>query len=1575
MKKLSFLILFCTLLTFTTTRAQFVKNDWGALIGGDGANVGEMTIYHMQVDASGNTVLVGSFAGTVDFDPSATTVSLSSPSNTVAAGFIAKYNSASVLQWVKKIENPLGLVRIYQLTLDATGDIYVAGNPGGATDLDPNAGTFLTPTGSNWFVAKYTSVGNFVWGSAGASVANYSVTNLFINASNELGVQGCSQGSTGIFSISFLNKTTGVSTSSPNWAGTGQSADAFNSGTDYFKAKQDASGNYVMCGVFRSGNIDFDVNAGTSLLTAVGNDMFIAKYSSTMTLQWAFALNSNGGSGLIISPSNIATDATGNVYIAGTLEDTVDFDPGAGEHLLYQSNNLGPGNSERGFVAKYSPSGSLIWARTIDENYTNNSLQRSFINDFTMSGDGTKLYIAGQLWDAAKDMDITSGNLIMPSGKNLGNSVDFYQFIASIDLSGNTQNVNTYLTSEHSYLNYRPLRTFASSNGNLHVASNNVQQSNTTVNPLNFGACNNNPYPFNSPNSYLGASFAKYSPCNNPPTITSQPQDVIGCTGLPLSVSIGVGGATCKKYHWFKYKDIHQNSGERGWAVVSDSSVLYFPSFYTNNEDTGTYICTVEGECGSISSRIFTIGGPREPIYVGTGGYHYPANGGGGCTGASYTFDIADYTNNIQGDNPTYQWKKGNTVISNSTTATLNNIALADSGLYMCIVSNLCNSDTVFVDFTVTETPNPTPSPASGAFCTGSSVTIRSLSATNVNYKWMDNGYNLIQFADSLTFSNGEAGTYYLEAQTGQCSDTSNAIIITENAIPNANLTTTDADEVVCIGSSATLTASGGTSYAWSNGLGTGATKTVSPTVFTAYTVTVTNAANCTAEATLNLNVASLPTIAISPATIAVCPNTPTTLTASGADTYVWSNSLGSGDTKTVSPTGTTTYTVTATEATYGCTATATKTVTVNPAPAADISPASVAICTGSSATLTATGGAGYNWSNTLGAGATKTVSPTNTTTYTVTVTGANTCTATATKTVTVNSLPTAAIAPATVAICSGASATLTASGGTSYAWSNSLGAGASKTVSPTATTTYTVTVTDGNNCSATAAKAVTVNTVTAAINGATTICSGLSATLTASGGTAYTWSNGLGSNAQITVSPVSPTTYTVTVTGAGNCTATASQTVSVQSAPTASISGARSVCNGSNITLTANGGNTYSWSNGLGTNAAITVSPTSTTTYTVTVSLGANCSATASQTVTIRQPTTGQLAQTICAGDSYFFNGQNLTQSGSSYKDTLVNAAGCDSILTLNLTVRNPIASSFAHTICNGQSYTFNGNQLFQSGPYQETFSAANGCDSTVTLNLTILNPINNTVNAQICPGQTYVLGSQSLTQGGQYSETFTTALGCDSSVTLNLTEVTTVTGTTTAIICADETFFFNGQNLNQPGNTYKDTLTSVGGCDSIVTLTLVVNSLPIPTVTQNGNTLSAQSFSNYQWLLGGQPINGANAQTYIATQNGNYSVIVTDGNNCSDTSAVVNVNGVGINEADDLRFSIYPNPTSDILYITCIEPIAGVEVYNMLGELVHEKKGAINTIQVDLLAQGFYTISLKTITGKTALSRFTKQ
>jgi hypothetical protein len=216
--------------------------------------------------------------------------------------------------------------------------------------------------------------------------------------------------------------------------------------------------------------------------------------------------------------------------------------------------------------------------------------------------------------------------------------------------------------------------------------------------------------------------------------------------------------------------------------------------------------------------------------------------------------------------------------------------------------------------------------------------------------------------------------------------------------------------ELTCTTTSATLTATGGVSYAWDDS-STNAARTV--TAAGTYTVTVTGANGCTATATVTVtqNITA-PTAGITaPVTELTCTTTSVTLTATGVGTYNWDDN-STAAARTVTAAGT--YTVTVTNTANGCTATATVTVTQNiTAPTAGITaPVTELTCLTTSVTLTATGVGTYTWDDSSTAAA-RTVSAAGT--YTVTVTGANGCTATATVIVTQNIAITAGItAPVT---------------------------------------------------------------------------------------------------------------------------------------------------------------------------------------------------------------------------------------------------------------------------------------------------------------------------------------------------------------------------------------------------------------------------------------------------------------------------------------------------------------------------------------------------------------------------------
>ncbi|WP_222845938.1 T9SS type B sorting domain-containing protein [Flavilitoribacter nigricans] len=270
--------------------------------------------------------------------------------------------------------------------------------------------------------------------------------------------------------------------------------------------------------------------------------------------------------------------------------------------------------------------------------------------------------------------------------------------------------------------------------------------------------------------------------------------------------------------------------------------------------------------------------------------------------------------------------------------------------------------------------------------------------------------------------------------------------------------------------------------------------------------------------------------------------------------------------------------------------------------------------------------------------------------------------------------------------------------------------------------------------------------------------------------------------------------------------------------------------------------------------------------TYTETFTAENGCDSTVTLNLTILPTFTEAVAADICDGDSYEFGTQTLT-IGGTYTEVFTAANGCDSTVTLTLTVLPTFAETITAEICDGDSYELGTQTLTIGGTYTEVFTAANGCDSTVTLTLTILPIYVETVDAEICDGDSYELGTQTLTTGGTYTEVFTAANGCDSTVTLNLTVLPILTETIDAEICDDDFYTFGNQNISTPG-TYTETFTSSIGCDSVVTLNLTV----LPTFTE---AVAADICDGESYEFGPQTL----------TTGGTYTEIFTAANGCDST------------------------------------------------------------------------------------------
>ncbi|HRK27875.1 MAG TPA: HYR domain-containing protein [Chitinophagales bacterium] len=766
------------------------------------------------------------------------------------------------------------------------------------------------------------------------------------------------------------------------------------------------------------------------------------------------------------------------------------------------------------------------------------------------------------------------------------------------------------------------------------------------------------------------------------------------------------------------------------------------------------------------------------------------------CSNVGEVLDAGEFT--------AYQWNE----LANSAITRF--IQPTQSGTYSVTVTNEYGcTGTSSISVTVIQAPNVviTNNP-NNTVCQGGVIYI--IATGGNQYQWSGpNGYtatsgSIMREGANLTM----AGVYTVTVTDNSgCVAIANTLINVIDATP----ATISGATTVCEGNTISLTASSGVFYQW---VGPGGFSSTTQTMTQSnantamagtYSVTVTDAGGCTSVA--SASVAVTPFMVSITGSNGFCTTDAIVLSTTGGGNYLWSgpNGFSSSD-ATISISNPSAaeagvYTVTVTS-TQGCSASASKTVAVNSNPEPLITGAT-GVCAGGTISLFASGGNTYTWSGPNGYSTTGfTVHRTGATvamsgTYTVTVSNANGCTGVTSVDVTVHPLPVAAIS-GNSAFCVGSTISLMASGGISYAWSGPGGfTAATATITrPGATTsmagTYTVTVTGAGGCTAIASRTITVSSssVTASITGGTTACMGNSFTLTASGGGtggSYAWGGPNGFTADGAVLTRSGLTadmaglYTVTVTNAGGCTASASRTITINPTPTASISGNTSVCVGKVISLIATGGNSYAWSgpNGFTSTSSSVMRSGATTamqgTYTVTVTAN-GCSATASVYVTVNTNPTASITgpTSVCVNGSFTFtapvggtwyawSGPNgFTSSGTTnsitrspvtttmagtYTVTVTNAGGCTATASRSITTTAAPNANItgSSTLCAGATIT-----LTASGGTAYSWSGPNGYTAT---------------------GSTISRPSSTTAMSGVYTVTVSNSSGCTSSASRTVT------------------------------------------------------------------------------------------------------------------------------------------------------------------------------------------------------------
>jgi CHU_C Type IX secretion signal domain/Beta-propeller repeat len=534
-------------------------------------------------------------------------------------------------------------------------------------------------------------------------------------------------------------------------------------------------------------------------------------------------------------------------------------------------------------------------------------------------------------------------------------------------------------------------------------------------------------------------------------------------------------------------------------------------------------------------------------------------------------------------------------------------------------------------------------------------------------------------------------------------------------------------NQTVCSGSDVVLTASGGATYTWSGGILNGIP--FAPTASQTYTVTASDAAGCTATASTTVSVSTPFAVTIQNPNQTVCSGSNAVLTASGGASYTWTSGIQNGI--PFVPAASQAYTVTATDA-AGCTATASTIVSVSTLTVTIQNP-NQTVCSGSNAVLTASGGATYTWSGGIQNGIP--FVPTAAQTYTVTATDVAGCTATASTTVSVSAPFAVTIQNPNPTVCSGSDVVLTASGGATYTWSGGILNGIP--FAPTASQTYTVTASDAVGCTATASTSITLENppVISIININGSVCSGASVVISASGGVSYQWSHGAQNGTYFTATTTQA--YTVTVTNAAGCSATA--TTSIIVIPPIDIQVDVSpnpiVCPGQSVTLTASGGTNYVWlgiPTGVGANFnvqnGVAFVPSGSAQYIVTVSDGSVCTATATVLVEVATLPDVQIEgpATICAGQTAQLaaigNGSALWNTGETtttievapltntdYEVILTDANNCQNTATWTIAV-DPVPVVTAISGAN----TPDGTLLMAAGANQYLWTPAGGLSCT---------------------------------------------------------------------------------------------------------------------------------------------------------------------------------------------------------------------------------------------------------------------
>lgn len=339
-----------------------------------------------------------------------------------------------------------------------------------------------------------------------------------------------------------------------------------------------------------------------------------------------------------------------------------------------------------------------------------------------------------------------------------------------------------------------------------------------------------------------------------------------------------------------------------------------------------------------------------------------------------------------------------------------------------------------------------------------------------------------------------------------------------------------------------------------------------------------------------------------------------------------------------------------------------------------------------------------------------------------------------------------------------------------------------------------------------------------------------------------------------------------------------------------------------------------------------------------------------------------------------------NVLDSSGTYIDTLQNVDGCDSLVVIHLIVHPEYQTPVTASACELYVSPSGNNSWSTSGTYTDLLSTQDGCDSLLIIDLTIYSTSTANLTVASCDSFASPSGNYTWTSSGQYVNTLINQHGCDSVITIDLTIHPSVTDTLTISTC-DSTYTSPAGNVYSTSGQYMETLTTQHGCDSMLVLDLTFVVIEPQVLQQGALLVGPNGADQYQWLdCGAQfaPISGATYQIFSPEAAGSYALEVQQGS-CVDTSACFTVVFTGLaDQLGQFGLHIYPNPTSGLLHLDFVQPVVDVQltVSDLSGRLLTQEKMSGKSAVVEIEgAPGVYLLQIKQVGQEPIYTKVIKQ